>query len=226
MEWIQSLIDFVLHVDEHLTAIVRDYGGWTYGILFLIIFLETGLVVTPFLPGDSLLFATGAIAARGDLGVFWLFILLCIAAILGDSLNYWIGSKVGERAFDGRYRFLKREHLERTQTFFAKYGGKTIVLARFIPIVRTYAPFVAGAGRMEYSHFLTYNVGGGVAWIAIFLFGGYFFGNIPFVQENFGLVVIAIIVLSVVPPVIEFLQSRTKRPPPVIDPDRGPAAKD
>lgn len=212
MELIQSLVDFVLHVDDHLTTIVRDYGGWTYGILFLIIFLETGLVVTPFLPGDSLLFATGALAARGDLRVVELFFLLTVAAIIGDSLNYWIGSKVGERAFDGRFRFLKREHLERTQAFFAKYGGKTIVLARFIPIVRTYAPFVAGAGRMEYTRFIAFNVGGGIAWIGIFLFGGFFFGNMPVVQENFGLVVIAIIILSVAPAVIELMQHRRRTP--------------
>jgi membrane-associated protein len=206
MALLQTLIDFVLHIDDHLVTIVRDYGGWTYAILFLIIFMETGLVITPFLPGDSLLFATGALAARGSLGIVPLFLLLAVAAVLGDSLNYWIGSKVGVRAFDGRFRFLKREHLERTQHFFARYGGKTIVLARFIPIVRTYAPFVAGAGRMEYGRFLMFNLGGGTAWIAIFLFGGYFFGNIPVVRDNFGLVVIAIIVVSVLPPVIEYVK--------------------
>ena len=215
MELLQTFIDYVLHVDDHLTTIVRDYGAWTYAILFLIIFMETGLVVTPFLPGDSLLFATGALAARGDLGVVGLFFLLTIAAIVGDSLNYWIGSRVGTRAFDGRVRFLKIEHLERTQAFFAKYGGKTIVLARFIPIVRTYAPFVAGAGRMDYSRFISFNVGGGIAWIAIFLFGGYFFGNIPFVQENFGVVVIAIIILSILPALIEIMQHRRKAPVPM-----------
>jgi membrane-associated protein len=210
MEVLQSLVDFVLHVDDHLTTIVRDYGAWTYGIIFLIIFLETGLVVTPFLPGDSLLFAAGAIAARGDLGVVGLYFLLIVGAIMGDSLNYWIGSKIGERAFGGGVRFLKREHMERTQEFFAKYGGKTIILARFIPIVRTYAPFVAGAGRMEYRRFVFFNVSGAIAWITIFLLGGYFFGNIPFVQENFGLVVIAIIILSVLPPVIEYVQHRRR----------------
>jgi membrane-associated protein len=224
MEVLQTLVDYVLHVDDHLTTIVQNYGGWTYGILFLIIFLETGLVVTPFLPGDSLLFATGALAARGDLGVLGLFLLLCVAAIAGDSLNYWIGSKVGERAFDGRFRFLKREHLERTQHFFAKYGGKTIVLARFIPIVRTYAPFVAGAGRMDYRRFLMFNVVGGITWIGIFLFGGFFFGNIPFVQENFGLVVIAIIFLSVAPAVYEYLQHRRARPPASLDGPGDPGA--
>ena len=217
MELLQTLIDFVLHVDDHLTAIVQQYGGWTYGILFAIIFLETGVVVTPFLPGDSLLFATGALAANGAMNVTALFGLLTVAAIAGDSLNYYIGSRVGEAAFDGRFRFLKREHLERTQHFFAKYGGKTIVLARFIPIVRTYAPFVAGAGRMDYTRFLTFNVMGGVVWIAIFLFGGFYFGNIPIVRDNFGLVVIAIIVLSILPPIIEILQHRRRRMPATID---------
>lgn len=223
MEAIQTLVDFVLHVDVHLDSIFRNYGGWTYAILFLIIFCETGLVVTPFLPGDSLLFATGALAARGSLDVFTLFLLLTVAAIIGDSLNYWIGSKVGIHAFDGRFRFLKKEHLERTQHFFAKYGGKTIVLARFIPIVRTYAPFVAGAGRMDYSRFIMFNVGGGIAWIAIFLFGGFFFGNIPFVQENFGLVVIVIILLSVMPPVIEFVKARRARAAAALDGPPPPA---
>jgi len=218
IEGLRALVDFILHVDEHLTTIVRDYGAWTYGILFLIIFVETGVVVMPFLPGDSLLFATGALAARGDMQVWALYLLLCVAAVAGDSLNYWIGSKVGEKAFDGRFRLLKREHLERTHAFFDKYGGKTIVIARFIPIVRTYAPFVAGAGSMDYRRFLMFNVGGGVAWIAIFLFGGFFFGNLPFVEHNFGLVVIAIIALSILPPIIEYVQQRRKRPPPDLDP--------
>jgi len=172
----------------------------------------------PFLPGDSLLFATGALAARGDMQIWALFLLLCVAAIGGDSLNYWIGSKVGEKAFDGRFRFLKREHLERTHHFFDKYGGKTIVLARFIPIVRTYAPFVAGAGTMDYRRFLMFNVGGGIAWIALFLFGGFFFGNLPFVEHNFGLVVIAIVALSILPPIIEYVQHRRARPPAELDP--------
>jgi membrane-associated protein len=218
IDFARTLIDFVLHVDEHLTAIIRDYGGWTYAILFLIIFVETGVVVMPFLPGDSLLFAAGALAARGAMDVVALFFLLCVAATAGDSLNYWIGSKVGERAFDGRFRFLKREHLERTHAFFDRYGGKTIVIARFIPIVRTYAPFVAGAGSMDYRRFLIFNVAGGIAWIAIFLFGGFFFGNIPFVEENFGLVVIVIIALSILPPIIEYMQHRRRRPPADLDP--------
>lgn len=208
MELFQTLVDFILHIDQHLTEIVRQYGGWTYAILFLIIFCETGLVVTPFLPGDSLLFAAGALTAQGAFDVLPLYLLLLVAAIAGDQLNYWIGSKVGVHAFDGRFRFLKREHLERTQHFFQRYGGKTIVIARFIPIVRTYAPFVAGAGGMDYTRFVAFNVAGGFIWITLFLFGGYFFGNIPVVEENFGLVVIAIIVVSLLPPVIEYFNHR------------------
>ncbi len=218
MELVSFLIDFILHVDRDLEAFVTNYGAWVSALLFLIIFVETGVVVMPFLPGDSLLFATGALAARGDMQVWALFVLLCVAAIAGDSLHYWIGSKVGEKAFDGRFRFLKREHLERTHAFFDKYGGKTIVLARFIPIVRTYAPFVAGAGNMDYRRFVMFNVMGGIAWIAIFLFGGFFFGNLPFVEHNFGLVVIAIIALSILPPIIEYMQQRRKRPPADLDP--------
>lgn len=208
MEVLQTLIDFVLHVDDHLTTIVNQYGGWTYGILFLIIFCETGLVVTPFLPGDSLLFAAGALTAQGALSIVPLYVLLLVAGIAGDQANYWIGSRVGVHAFDGRFRFLKQEHLARTQHFFQRYGGKTIVIARFIPIVRTYAPFVAGAGGMEYSRFVGFNIAGAFLWITLFLLGGYFFGNIPVVQENFGLVVIAIIVVSVLPPVIEYINHR------------------
>ncbi|HEX6070035.1 MAG TPA: DedA family protein [Longimicrobiaceae bacterium] len=210
MEVVQTLVEFILHIDRHLTEIVRDYGGWTYAILFLIIFAETGLVVTPFLPGDSLLFAAGALTAQGAMDIVPLYLLLLVAAISGDQLNYWIGSKVGVHAFDGRFRFLKQQHLERTQHFFRRYGGKTIVIARFIPIVRTYAPFVAGAGGMEYSRFIIFNVGGAFLWITIFLLGGFFFGNIPVVQENFGLVVIGIIVVSVLPPLIEYINHRRR----------------
>lgn len=208
MDYVTGLIDFILHIDKHIAVIVQDYGGWTYAILFGIIFCETGLVVTPFLPGDSLLFAAGAISAVGGLHPVPLLLLLCIAAIIGDTVNYWIGSWVGVRAFDGRSRFLKPEYLARTERFYAKYGGKTIVLARFVPIVRTYAPFVAGAGRMPYSTFLFYNVTGGIAWVALFVLAGYFFGNVPIVQENFGLVVIVIILLSVLPILIEWLRAR------------------
>lgn len=212
MDYIPQLVDFVLHVDQHLTELVRQYGGWTYAILFAIIFMETGLVVTPFLPGDSLLFAAGALAARGAIGVGWLYVLLVAAAIVGDSLNYWIGSVIGPRAFSGRVKFLKQEHLQKTEEFFLKYGGKTIVIARFIPIVRTYAPFVAGAGSMPYGRFVFFNVSGAFLWITIFLLGGYFFGNIPVVEENFGLVVIVIIILSVLPAVWEIYNHRRMSP--------------
>jgi membrane-associated protein len=225
MEFFAELVDFVLHIDVHLTSLVSEYGGWTYGILFAIIFAETGLVVTPFLPGDSLLFAAGAIAARGGLHPAALFGLLSTAAIAGDSVNYWIGAAMGRRVFEGRVKFIKRDHLVKTEAFYARYGGKTIVIARFIPIVRTYAPFVAGAARMEYSKFAFYNVTGALLWISLFVLGGYWFGNIPVVQENFGLVVIGIILVSVMPPVIEYVNSRKRAkaleagPPDLIPPD-------
>jgi membrane-associated protein len=209
MIFIYRLIDFILHIDVHLAEIVQHYQAWTYGILFLIVFCETGLVVTPFLPGDSLLFAAGALAAStGSLDVHLLFLLLFAAAVLGDTLNYSIGHRLGAGIFTEGSRFLKPEYLERTNRFFEKYGGKTIVLARFIPIVRTFAPFVAGMGKMTYRHFIAYNVAGGALWIALFLYGGYFFGNLPMVQKNFGLVVIAIILLSVLPAVVEVVRSR------------------
>lgn len=208
MDFIRTVFDFFLHLDVHLNEIIREYGTWTYAILFLIIFFETGLVVTPFLPGDSLLFAAGALAATGSMNVLLLFVLLTIGAIVGDSLNYRIGSIVGTRVFSDDARFLRTEYLQRTEAFYEKYGGKTIILARFIPIVRTYAPFVAGASRMHYGRFLTYNVVGGVIWIALFLFAGYFFGNIPVVQENFGMVILAIIILSVLPGVAEYVKHR------------------
>lgn len=208
MDLIRQFIDYFLHLDVHLTELIRDYGGWTYGILFAIIFCETGLVVTPFLPGDSLLFATGALAAGGAMNVGFLWVLLVVAAILGDSVNYAIGKAVGTRVFKPDARVLKTEYLRRTEEFYAKYGGKTIIIARFIPIVRTYAPFVAGACAMNYAKFITYNIIGGVVWITGFLFAGYFFGNIPAVKDNFGLVIIVIIVLSVLPGVFEYFKSR------------------
>jgi membrane-associated protein len=211
MEYIQYLIDFILHLDKHLGELVIQYGAWTYAILFLIIFCETGLVVTPFLPGDSLLFAIGALAATGSLDVFWVFILLSIAAIIGDTVNYWVGYIIGPKVFHGESSWLlNRKHLERTHDFYEKYGGKTIILARFIPIIRTFAPFVAGIGRMNYGRFLIYNVVGGIAWIAIFTYAGYFFGNIPIVKRNFTLVIFAIIIISVIPAVIEYRQHRKK----------------
>jgi membrane-associated protein len=218
MELIERFIDFILHLDKHLVEIVSQYGVWTYAILFAIIFCETGLVVMPFLPGDSLLFAVGTIAATGALDPFLVFLLLSIAAIIGDTVNYWVGYVVGPKVFSGESsRWLNRKHLERTHDFYEKYGGKTIIIARFVPIVRTFAPFVAGIGRMTYWRFLLYNVVGGITWIAIFVYAGYFFGNIPMVKRNFTLVVFAIIIVSVLPAVIEYLRA-TRRPLPTQTP--------
>ncbi|HEX3158751.1 MAG TPA: DedA family protein [Gemmatimonadaceae bacterium] len=208
MDALLALVDFILHVDVHLASIVQQYGAWTYGVLTAIIFCETGLVVTPFLPGDSLLFATGALAATTVLDVWVLFPLLTVAAIVGDAVNYWTGSRFGTKLFDGRIPYLKQAHLDRTHAFYEKYGGKAIVIARFVPIVRTVAPFVAGCGRMTYARFALYNVLGACLWIGSMLFGGYLFGNIPIVRENFGIVVIVIIVASLVPVVVEFLRPR------------------
>ena len=209
MEFIKNFIELFMHLDKHLNVIIQNYGVWTYLLLFLIIFCETGLVVTPLLPGDSLLFAAGTFAALGSLEVGWLFVLLSVAAIAGDTVNYWVGHYMGPRVFHKEdVRFLNKEYLDRTHEFYEKHGGKTIILARFIPIIRTFAPFVAGIGKMTYGHFISYNVLGGLAWIAIFLFGGYYFGNIPFVKRNFTLVILAIIFISVLPVVIEFLNQR------------------
>lgn len=209
MEFITTLVNIFMHIDKHLSAIIQSYGLWTYLILFLIIFLETGLVVTPLLPGDSLLFAAGTFAAIGALDVTWLFVLLSIAAIAGDTANYWIGAYVGPRVFHkDKVRFLNREYLDRTHQFYEKYGGKTIIIARFIPIIRTFAPFVAGIGSMTYWRFISYNVIGGVAWIAVCLFAGYYFGNLPVVKENFSLVILAIIFISILPGIIEYLRHR------------------
>ncbi len=211
MEIIQTLLDFFLHLDTYLDEIIRTYGIWTYGLLFAIIFMETGFVVTPFLPGDSLLFAAGTFAGLGSLNVWLLWLLLFAAAVLGDTVNYWIGSKVGLRAFEGNVRFLKKEYLDQTQEFYEKHGGKTIVLARFVPIVRTFAPFVAGVGTMHYRRFIVYNLFGAFIWTGLFIGLGYFFGNIPFVQRNFELVVVVIIVISIVPMVIEYVRGRAKK---------------
>jgi membrane-associated protein len=208
MEIITYLIDFIFHLDEHLATIITNYGTWTYVILFLIIFMETGFVVTPFLPGDSLLFAAGSFAALGSLNPWILFGLLAFAAILGDTINYSIGNYIGERAFSGNIRWLKQEYLERTEAFYEKHGGKTIILARFVPIIRTFAPFVAGVGSMTYGRFITYNIVGGISWVAIFTFMGFFFGNLPFVQKNFELVIFAIIFISLLPPVFEYFKGR------------------
>lgn len=202
MELITWFIDFILHLDRHLTELVAQYHLWIYGILFLIIFCETGLVITPFLPGDSLLFALGALAAvdaSGTLNVVLLWLLLIAAAILGNEVNFRIGRAVGPRAFSGNFRWLKREYLLRTQAFYERHGGKTVVLSRFIPIIRTFAPFVAGVGAMTASRFAMFNVTGGFAWVTIFIWGGFIFGNVPIIKNNFGIVTIIIIVVSVVP---------------------------
>ena len=208
IDFVRNTISFILHIDDHLSTIIANYGTGTYMILILIVFCETGLVVTPFLPGDSLLFAAGAFAGRGLLDPFVLFVTLSIAAIVGDTVNYWIGRVVGPRIFQRETRFIKRKHLERTQQFYEKHGGKAIVLARFMPIIRTFAPFVAGIGAMDYKKFVFYNVLGGIIWVGLFVFAGYFFGNIPTVEKNFELVILAIIFLSILPPVIEYLKSR------------------
>src|SRR5690606_26443190 len=212
MDFISTLFDIFLHIDEYLGEIVRTFGVWTYVILFLVIFAATGLVVPPFLPGCSLLFAAAAIAALvpDTLNIAVLIIVLIAAAILGDTVNYWIGHWVGPKAFSGKVRFLKKEHLDRTNAFYEKHGGKTIILARFVPIVRTFAPFVAGIGAMNYSKFIAYNVVGGVAWVLIFTLLGYFFGNVPFVQQNFEYVIIAIVAISVLPAVWEFIAEKMR----------------
>lgn len=206
MEQIKFLFDLFLHLDEYMAGIIQQYGTWTYGILFLVVFMETGFVVTPFLPGDSLLFAAGTFAGLGSLNVWLLMVLLIIAAIAGDTVNYWIGHYMGDRAYN--VKWIKKEYLDRTHAFFEKHGGKTIVLARFVPIVRTFAPFVAGMGRMSYGYFFSYNVFGGIVWVVSFTLLGYFFGNLEFVKRNFELVIIAIILISVLPAVWEALKAR------------------
>jgi membrane-associated protein len=208
MDLILKIIDFVLHVDVYLNDIIARYGAWTLALLFFVIFMETGVVVTPFLPGDSLIFAAATFAARGALNPWMLFILISIAAVVGDTANYWIGHRVGARAYTGEVKWLKKEYMERTHVFFEKYGGKTIFLARFVPIIRTFAPFVAGVSQMPYGFFIRWNIIGGVTWVSTFTLLGYFFGNIPFVQKNFELVIIAIIVISVIPVVVEVLKAR------------------
>ena len=209
MDLARQLVDILVHLDRHLDTVIRDFGVWTYLILFLIILCETGLVITPILPGDSLLFAIGAFAARGALDPVLVLILLCVAAVAGDALNYAIGARLGPRIFRGEnVRFLNRRHLEATHQFYERHGPKTIVIARFVPIVRTFAPFVAGIGRMGYARFATYNVLGGVGWVTSLVVGGYAFGNIPFVRENFTLVIFAIIGLSLVPGMVGALRRR------------------
>ncbi len=216
MELIKDFIDFILHIDAHLVELVSRYGTFSYVILFAIVFCETGLVVTPFLPGDSLLFAIGALSAKGALDVYTAAILLMLAAIIGDSTNYWIGYFVGPKVFRSESsRWLNRKHLERTNQFYEKYGVKTVVIARFMPIVRTFAPFVAGIGRMYYPRFLLFSVLGSILWIGLFVTAGYMFGNIPVVKRNFTLVILAIIFLSILPALIEFARERRSRKPAV-----------
>ena len=211
MDIIKTFLDFLLHLDKHLDLIIRSYGTLTYLILFLIIFCETGLVVTPILPGDSLLFAAGTFAALGSLDITSLIVALCIAAVAGDTVNYWIGHLLGPKVFTRESsRLLNRDYLDRTHQFYEKYGGKTIIIARFVPIIRTFAPFVAGIGSMTYMHFIIYNIAGGVLWILMFVLGGYFFGNIPLVKGNFTIVIGAIIIISIMPGVIEYLRQRGK----------------
>ena len=212
MDLLPRIVDLFLHLDTHLGQLIAQYGTWTHLILFLIVFCETGLVITPFLPGDSLLFAAGTFAAIGALDLWLIIILLTIAAIIGDTVNYWIGAYIGPRAFRGDIRFLRKEYLDRTHAFYERHGGKTIILARFLPILRTFAPFVAGVGAMSYPKFITYNVVGAVLWVGLFVLGGYFFGNITIVRENFTLVILAIIVISVMPLAIEALRAHRRRP--------------
>lgn len=210
MEYITQFIELFLHLDKSLSSVIQTYGSTTYIILFLVILCETGLVVLPFLPGDSLLFAAGAFAAKGDMNVATLFMTLCVAAILGDSINYEVGRLIGPRiAQREKSRYVNKEHIDKTHQFYEKYGAKTIIIARFIPIIRTFAPFVAGLGTMSYKKFLQYNVIGGVAWVAICLFAGYLFGNIPLVKQNFTAVIFAIIIVSILPAVIEYIRHRS-----------------
>ena len=202
MELLHFFVDFILHLDRHLVELVMRYDTWIYALMFLVIFAETGLVVTPFLPGDSLLFGLGALAAidsSGTLSPLWLALLLSVAAVLGNTTNYWIGRSIGQHAFSGRYRFIKVEYLRRTEAWFARHGSMAMVLSRFAPIVRTFAPFVAGIGRMHHGRFQVYNIVGGVAWVNLFVWAGYFFGNVPFIKNNFGVVTIAIVAVSMLP---------------------------
>ncbi|MDR2460460.1 MAG: DedA family protein [Deltaproteobacteria bacterium] len=220
--WLASLIDFILHIDVHLDNLVDQYGWQTYLILFTIIFWETGVVICPFLPGDSLLFAAGAIAARegSALSPVLLIIIITSAAFLGDTLNYWVGHWIGPKALKRDGRFLKKKYLDKTQNFFEAYGAKTIVLARFVPIVRTFAPFVAGVGSMRYKRFISYNIFGGALWTLTFILAGYFFGGLPFVRDNFTMVILAIIVVSILPMVVEYIKAKNKAPSKASEPDQ------
>lgn len=212
MDILFGYLDFLIHFDRHLDWIVQTYGFWTYLILFAIVFCETGLVVTPFLPGDSLLFVTGTFAARGVMEMEALLALLSIAAILGDNVNYWVGYLMGPRMVERRkIRWVKQEYLDRTHYFYEKYGGKTVFLGKFLPIIRTFAPFVAGIGTMTYPRFLMFNISGAITWVFVFILGGFFFGNLPFVKKNFTFVILSIIILSLMPGIIEFVRHRRNR---------------
>ena len=212
MDFITHFIEFIIHLDHHINSLINQYGAWSYLILFLIIFCETGLIVTPFLPGDSLLFVVGALAANGPLNVLWCIILFSLAAILGNVCNYWIGHILAPKVFrNENIPFIKKEYLERTQKFYEKYGGKTIIITRFMPILRTFAPFLAGVGNMKYARFFIYNVIGGTLWITSFVLGGYYFGNVSVVKKNFSLVIFAIIIISLIPAFLEFLRHRSSK---------------
>lgn len=218
MELLHTFVDLILHLDAHLTDLLAQYDTWIYAIIFLVIFAETGLVVTPFLPGDSLLFALGALAAvdtSGTLSPLWLAVLLCAAAILGNTTNYAIGRAIGQHAFSGRYRFIKLEYLRRTEGWFLKHGAMTIVLSRFAPIIRTFAPFVAGIGAMPYARFQGYNIVGALLWVNLFIWGGYLVGNIPVIRNNFGLVTIAVIIVSMLPMIVMFFRKERAPAPQV-----------
>jgi membrane-associated protein len=219
MAVILKIVDFVLHINGYLSDIISRYGAWTYALLFFVIFMETGFVVTPFLPGDSLIFAAATFAAIGALNPWMIFILCAIAAVAGDTANYWIGHRVGAKAYTGEVKWIKKEYMERTHAFFEKHGGMAIFLARFVPIIRTFAPFVAGVGQMPYGYFIRWNVIGGISWVATFTLLGYFFGNIPFVQKNFELVIVAILVISVIPVITEALKARRDIRKPKVEPE-------
>jgi membrane-associated protein len=210
MSFFSQVVDFFLHLDTHLGQIISDYGGWTYGILFLTIFCETGLVVTPFLPGDSLLFAAGALAAVGALNPHYLFLLLAIAGILGNTANYSIGRFVGPKVFTSNSRFFKKQYLDKTHKFYEKHGGKAVIIGRFLPVFRTFVPFVAGIGAMTYMRYTIYNIIGSTLWVGLFIYAGYFFGNLPFVQKHFSLVILVLLIIPGFPGVIEFFRQRRK----------------
>ena len=212
MDFFRKAIDVFLHLDRHLAEQIAVYGPWIYGLLFLIIFMETGLVVTPILPGDSLLFAVGALCATGGLNLATILLLLISAALLGDNVNYWIGYMIGPKIFKKETRFLNRKHLDRTHQFYERYGGKTIIMARFVPIVRTFTPFVAGIGRMPYSRFISYSVFAAVFWVISMTLSGYFFGNIPIIKRNFSAVILMIVFISILPAIIEYLRSKRQKP--------------